>query len=178
MPATSGHRGAWIATGGGIVVLAVAGGLIAGKIIWGGGPELRTDAGNSPTVAPAEAALPDVTAETADATLTYLDGAGKVLIEVTGTKDRLRQTVGAGDAAGCKALTADLNKDFPVDTVLDRLRGMPDPVLGETLSSYWGSALGALDACAGKSDSDDYLADANDSLTLVDKRMAQLKDAR
>jgi hypothetical protein len=158
------------------VVLAVAGGLIAGKIIWGGGPEIREDAGSTP--APAEVVLPDVTAETADATLTYLDGAGRILLEVTVTKDRLRQTVGAGNAAGCTAMTADLNKDFPVDTVLDRLRGLPDPVLGETLSSYWGSALGALDACAGKDNPDDYLADANDSLTLVDKRMAQLKDAR
>jgi hypothetical protein len=55
---------------------------------------------------------------------------------------------------------------------------MPDAVLGELLSTYWGSALGALDACADKNDTGDYLADANDALTLIDKRIAQLKDAK
>src|SRR5262245_44055329 len=124
MPATSGHRGAWVAMGGGIVVLAAAAGLIAGKIIFGG-REVHEDAGTAgttPSVAPSNVSLPEVTAETADATLTYLDGDGKVLVKVTDTADKLRQTVGAADAGGCKSMTGDLNKDYPVDTMLDRLR--------------------------------------------------------
>ena len=176
MPAKS---GVWVAVGGGIVVLAAAGGLLAGKVIYGGdGVGAAAVRETTPAVTPADTPLPEVTAETASATLTYLDGDGKALVEVTGTADRLRQTVGGADPDGCRAMTGDLNKDYPVEEILDRLHAMPDAVLGEWLSTYWGSALGALDACATNSDTGDYLADANDALTLIDKRITQLKEAQ
>lgn len=169
--------GVWVAVGGGIVVLAAAGGLLAGKIIFGdeGGVAASRTA---PPVEVPEVPLPEVTAEAADATLTYLDGDGKILVDVTGTADRLRQTVGGANADGCRGMAGDLNKNYPVDTVLDRLHAIPDAFLGEWLSTYWGSALGALDACVNRQTSDDYLADANDALTLIDKRIAQLKEAK
>jgi hypothetical protein len=175
MPAKS---GVWVAVGGVIVVLAAAGGLLAGKIIFEGDGGSAAAPETTPSVAPADTPLPDVTPETAKAALTYLDGDGKILVKVTGTADRLRQTIGGADPDGCRTMAGDLNKDYPVDTILDRLHAMPDAVLGEWLSTYWGSALGALDACLNKSDTGDYLADANDALTLINKRIAQLKEAK
>lgn len=170
------HRGVWVAVGGGVTVLAAAAGLLAGKILFDDDGGVVTEQ-DSPSPAPA-VTLPDVSAETADATLSYLDSDGRVLVEITGTADRLRSTVGSADPEGCRAMTGDLGDRFPVDTVLDRLQAMPDPFLGEWLSTYWGSAFGALDACARRESTVDFLGDAGTALEQVDKRIAQLKDAK
>ncbi len=170
MPAKA---GVWVVLGGGLVVLAAAGGLLAGKILF-------QDGTTTPTTAAAEPAvprLPDVTKETAAATLEYLDGDGKMLLTVTHTADDVRATAQGGDAGRCTSMTGDLNKDYPADTVLDRLHAMPDPVLGDWLATYYGSAFGALDACAQHQRTADYLADAGTALDQIDKRIAQLKDA-
>jgi hypothetical protein len=180
MSVSGGRPGVWVAVGGGVVVLAVTAGLIAGKILFGG-VEVRGDGAPVQTtspVVPSAVPLPDVTAETAAATLTFLDGDGQVLVQVTDTADRLHSTVGGADPNGCRGMAGDLNKDYPVDTMLDRLHAVPDPFLGEWLSTYWGSALGALDACVDSTTADAYLADADDALALIDKRIAQLKEVK
>ncbi len=168
------HPAVWAVVGGGAVVLAAAGGLLAGKLIYDDG-----DAGApspSTRVVAAPVTLPEATRETAEATLSYVDGKGKVLVDFTDTD--VTSTVEARDAGGCKAMAADLTGRYPVDTVLDRLHALPDPVLGEWLSTYYGSAFGALDACARGGDPAAYLSDADDALDLVDKRLTQLKEAR
>jgi hypothetical protein len=169
------HRGVWVVVGGGITVFAAAAGLLAGKILFDD-RQVVTEQDSRPT---AEViTLPQVSAETAAATLSYLDDDGQVLVEITGTVDRLRSTVRGADPEGCRAMTVDLGDRYPVDTVLDRLQAMPDPFLGEWLSTYWGSAFGALDACVQRESAADFLGDAGTALEQVDKRIAQLKDAR
>ena len=164
----------WTAVVVGGIVLGAAAGLLAGRLLFGadGSMDGVPTAGSPPITA-----LPDVTADTARATVAYLDGDGRVLLDITATADRLRPTVGDG-ADGCTAMTTDLNERYPADTVLDRLRALPDPVLGEWLSTYYGSAFGALDACARQVSPEDYLADADTARTQVGRRIAQLRAAR
>lgn len=173
MPA---RTGVWVALGGGLVVLAAAGGLLAGKVLFADSTPSApaTTSVAEPTVPP----LPDVTKETATSTLKYLDGDGKPLLDITRTRDDLTSTVQGGDAGRCTAMTGDLNKKYPADTVLDRLHGVPDPALGEWLATYYGSAFGALDACAQHQQAGDYLADAGAALDQIDKRIDQLKAAK
>ena len=166
--------GAWPAVVVGGILLGAAAGLLAGRLLFGG--DNNTD--GVPTAgAPPITALPEVDADTERATLGYLDGDGRVLLEITGTAGRLRPTA-HGDAAGCTAMTDDLTERYPADSVLDRLRAVPDPVLGEWLSTYYGSAFGALDACTRHQPPDDFLADADTAHTQVGRRIAQLKAAR
>ena len=165
---------AWTAVVVGGILLGAAAGLLAGRLLFGG--DNSTD-GVATAGSPPITELPEVSADTAQATMDYLDGDGAVLLEITGNADRLRPTVDGG-AAGCTAMTDDLNERYPADTVLDRLRAMPDPVLGEWLSTYYGSAFGALDACTHHQSPDDYLADAATARTQVDRRIAQLKAAK
>ena len=165
---------AWTAVVVGGVVLGAAAGLFAGRLLFGddGSMDGVPTAGSPPVTE-----LPDVSSDTARATVAYLDGDGRVLLDITSTADRLRPTAGGG-ADGCTAMTADLNEKYPADTVFDRLRALPDPVLGEWLSTYYGSAFGALDACARRQPPDDFLADADTALAQVDRRIAQLKAAK
>lgn len=166
------RQGVWVAVGGGITVLAAAAGLLAGKILFDDRSVVTEQDSPAPVIT-----LPEVSTEVADATLSYLDEDGRVLVEITDTADRLRSTVGSADPDGCRAMTGDLSDRYPVDTVLDRLQAMPDPFLGEWLSTYWGSAFGALDACVQRESAADFLSDAGTALEQVDKRIAQLKDA-
>lgn len=165
---------AWTAVVVGGIVLGAAAGLLAGKLLFGDDGDMD---GIATPGSPPVTELPEVSSDTARATVKYLDGDGRVLVEITTTADRLRSTVGGG-ADGCTAMTDDLNERYPADTVLDRLRAMPDPVLGEWLSTYYGSAFGALDACTRHQPPDDYLADADTARTQVDRRIAQLKAAK
>jgi hypothetical protein len=167
--------GGWVALGGGLVVLAAAGGLLAGRYLFA---DSEVAGIATPAAEPTQVELPDVTKETAVATLDYLERDGKMLLDITKTKDGVRLTSQGGDAGRCRAMTGDLNKDYPADTVLDRLHAMPDPVMGEWLATYYGSAFGALDACAQHQQTDDYLADADTALTQIDRRIAQLKGAK
>jgi hypothetical protein len=169
------RHGVWVAVGGGAVVLAAAAGLLAGKILFDDGIAGQPSV-SAPT--PAPVTLPEVTADTAAATLDYLDGDGRVLVELTDTADQVRTTAGDANPPDCQAMAGTLNDRYPFDTVLDRLHAVPDPVLGEWLSTYYGSAFGALDACAKRQASQDFLADADDALALVDKRLTQLREAR
>jgi hypothetical protein len=164
---------AWAVVVGGIL-LGAAAGLLAGRLLFGG----DNDADGVATAgSPPITELPEVDADTARDTIAYLDGDGRVLLEMTGTAERLRSTAG-GDADGCTAMVADLNEHYPADEVLDRLRATPDPVLGEWLSTYYGSAFGALDACTRHQPPGDHLADADTARTQVDRRIAQLRAAR
>lgn len=172
MPAKA---GVWVALGGGLVVLAAAGGLLAGKYLFADSEKAGPA---TPAAEPTRVELPDVTKQTAAATLDYLDGDGRMLLDVTKTKDDVRSTGQSGDAGRCTAMTGDLNKRYPADTVLDRLHAMPDPFLGEWLATYYGSAFGALDACAQHQQTADYLADADTALTQIDRRIAQLRDVK
>jgi hypothetical protein len=157
------------------VVLAAAAGLFAGKVLFDDGVAGQPSA-PAPTVEPVT--LPEVTADTAGATLDYLDGDGRVLVELTRMADQVRTTAAKADPADCRAMAGDLNDRYPFDTVLDRLRAVPDAVLGEWLSTYYGSAFGALDACGESQAPQDFLADADEALSLVDKRLDQLEEAR
>ncbi|MDQ3788836.1 MAG: hypothetical protein M3422_16535 [Actinomycetota bacterium] len=156
------------------IALGAAAGLLAGKLLFDGD---NSADGVATAGSPPIAELPEVSADTARATMDFLDGDGRVLLEITSTADRLRTAVDGG-AAGCTAMTDDLNERYPADSMLDRLRAMPDPVLGEWLSTYYGSAFGALDACTRQQSPTDYLADADTALTQIDRRIAQLKAAK
>lgn len=169
------RHGVWVVVGGMAVVLAAAAGLLLGKVLFDDGVAGQSSA---PAATPTPVALPEVTADTAAATLDYLDGDGRVLVELTDTADQVRTTAGAADPAECQAMAGDLNDRYPFDTVLDRLRAVPDPVLGEWLSTYYGSAFGALDACAERQAPQGFLTDADEALALVDKRLTQLAEAR
>lgn len=165
---------AWTAVVVGGVVLGAAAGLLAGKLLFGDDGDMD---GVATPGSPPVTELPEVSADIARATVKYLDGDGRVLVEITTTAGELRSTAGGG-ADGCTAMTDDLNERYPADTVFDRLRAMPDPVLGEWLSTYYGSAFGALDACARHQPPEDFLADADTARTQVDRRIAQLKAAK
>jgi len=167
-----GRVAAWI----GAVVLAAGAGLVAGKLIFDSGTT-GTPRPAPPVIAAPET-LPEASQENASATLAYLEGDGRVLLEITGTRDQLRTTVQAADPEDCRGMAAELSGRFPADTVLGRLQGVPDPVLGEWLSTYWGTAFGALQACADRDDPAPLLHDADTSGEQVDRRIRQLEEAR
>lgn len=171
-----GKRG-WV-LGGVAVLLAATAGLLAGKAIYGGriaGLPVSASVTQStePPTVPAE-----VSKETAGATVTYVDGPGRMLLDMTGTLPDVRAKVAEARPEACRALTGELSKRYPFDTVTDKIRPLPDPFLGEWLVTYYGVAFGALDACANQGDTAPYLKDADLALDLVNRRLSQLRAAR